>query len=229
MLNVCFKRAFNFYKIMANNNNKTRQSILDSACLVFSEKGYHRATIDEICKAAGANIALVNYYFGDKASLYDAVWKQSFDCTSKKFPLDGGSGGSGSPQERLGTVIHAMLKRVFATDNCGIFSRLMVQEMACPTLTLSNIVDRAIRPQSDHICSILRELLGGDKIEQRIINEYMISIMGQCIIFASNRPLRSQLLAKNDFFEKDVERLADHITRFSLAGLEAAKRDPNQV
>jgi len=214
---------------MANNSKNTRDNILSSACVVFAEKGYHRATVNEICKMAGANVALVSYYFSDKASLYDAVWKYSFECTNHKFPLDGGGDGSGSPQEQLHIAIHAILKRTFSTDDCGIFSRLMVQEMACPTLTLSNIVDRAIRPQSEHICTILRKLLGGKKVEQRIINEYMISIMGQCIIFASNRPLRSQLLGKDDFCQKDVERLADHITKFSLAGLEAAKMEANQT
>lgn len=212
---------------MAKNNNNTRQNILNSACMVFAEKGYHRATINEICKTAGANVALVNYYFRDKASLYDAVWKQSFEYASLKFPLDRDS--ADSPQERLHTAVHAMLRRVFATDEYGIFSRLMVQEMACPTLTLSNIVDRAIRPQSEHICGILRELLGDNKIEQSTINECMASIMAQCIIFASNRPVRSLLLGKDDFCEEDVERLANHITRFSLAGLEAVKEDINQT
>jgi len=213
---------------MANNNN-TRQNILDSACMVFADKGYHRATINEICKKAGANIALVNYYFRDKASLYDEVWNQSFESTSRKFPLNDESDSSGSPQERLHTAIHAMLRRVFATDEYGIFSRLMVQEMSCPTLTLSNIVDRTIRPQSEHICGIIRELLEGSKIEQNTINECMTSIMGQCIIFASNRHFRSRLLGKDDFCEEDVVQLANHITRFSLAGLEAVKEDLNQT
>lgn len=210
---------------MAKEGKNTRQNILDSACIVFSEKGYHRTTIDEICKAAGANIALVNYYFGDKASLYDAVWKQSFDCTQNTFPLDSGSNDLTTPQERLHTAIHAMLKRVFASDDAGIFSKLMVQEMACPTLKLSDIVDRAVRPQSEHICNILRELIGADDVDQRIVKQCMISIIGQCIIFSFNRPLRTHLLGKDDFKNEDVDQLAAHITRFSLAGLEATKAD----
>ena len=115
------------------------------------------------------------------------------------------------------------MKRVFASDDAGIFSRLMVQEMACPTLTLANIVDMAIRPQSEHICAILQELLGDTDVGRGVLNEYMIGIMGQCIIFASNRPLRSHLLGKDDFGDEDVDRLADHITKFSLAGLKATK------
>ena len=212
---------------MTNKSKNTRQEILDSACIIFSKKGYHRATIDEICKTARANIALVNYYFGDKASLYDAVWKQSFECADSAFPLNEGCDDSALPQVRLQAAIRAMLKRVFSTDDSGIFSRLMVQEMACPTLNLSDIIERAVRPQSEHICHILRELLGGNTVDQRIVKQCMISIIGQCIVFSFNRPLRSHLLGKQDFCKEDVDRLSDHITRFSLAGLEATKAEIN--
>ncbi|MBW2127416.1 MAG: helix-turn-helix transcriptional regulator [Deltaproteobacteria bacterium] len=37
-----------------------------SACEVFAEKGYRAATIADICGRAKANVAAVNYYFGDK-------------------------------------------------------------------------------------------------------------------------------------------------------------------
>ena len=48
----------------------TRAQLLEAACQVFAEKGYRKATIAEICKRGGANIAAVNYYFGNKETLY---------------------------------------------------------------------------------------------------------------------------------------------------------------
>ncbi|MGQ9671001.1 MAG: TetR family transcriptional regulator, partial [Desulfosoma sp.] len=48
----------------------TRARLLDAACDVFAEKGYRGARLADICRRAGANIAAVNYHFGDKASLY---------------------------------------------------------------------------------------------------------------------------------------------------------------
>lgn len=208
---------------MDHDGKHTRQRLLKSACLVFSENGYHRSTIGDICKAAGANIALVNYYFGDKASLYDAVWRHTFECASRECPLDEGVTDEDAPERRLQAAIRAMLTRVLTTGDSCLFSRLMVQEMACPTLTLSHIVDDAIRPQADHICQILRDLLGDEDADARVVTECMLSIMGQCFILASNRPVRSRLLGERDFGEGDVDRLTDHITRFSLAGLRAVK------
>ena len=206
---------------MTDAGKDTRERLLKSACLVFSEKGYHRSTIGAICREAGVNIALVNYYFGDKASLYDTVWRYAFEYVSREYPLDGGLGEEASAETRLHAAIHALLRRALARDDTGSFARLMVQEMACPTLTLTHIVDEAIRPQADHICRILRDLLEGDDTDPRVVTECMLSIMGQCLILAANRPVRSRLLAERDFSEEDADRLADHITRFSLAGLRA--------
>ncbi len=206
---------------MPQDNNSTKSRLLESACMIFSEKGYDRATIADICDGADANIALVNYYFGDKASLYDAVWRYAFECASGEFPLDGGVTDDDTPENRLRACIHAMLQRVFSTGCSGYFARLMVQEMANPTLTLEHIVNDAIRPQSDHICKILSELLGPEKVDRRIVIECMLSVLGQCVILSFNRPARSRLMGDRNFGEKDVEHLTDHITAFSLAGLTA--------
>ena len=48
-----------------------------SRAKIFADRGYHAATIREICDAAGANIAAVNYHFGDKLALYTEVVHQS--------------------------------------------------------------------------------------------------------------------------------------------------------
>ena len=52
---------------------KTRDRILESACRAFAERGFRETTISDICRAAQANIAAVNYYFGSKEKLYEAV------------------------------------------------------------------------------------------------------------------------------------------------------------
>ena len=56
--------------------------LLEAAERVFAEKGYKAASVREICKQAGLNIAGVNYYFGDKERLYiEAVKYAHRGCT----------------------------------------------------------------------------------------------------------------------------------------------------
>ena len=47
-----------------------REKLLEVAGPVFSEKGFEKATVREICQKADVNLASVNYYFGDKEQLY---------------------------------------------------------------------------------------------------------------------------------------------------------------
>lgn len=52
---------------------KTRQAILESALDVFSEKGYAKATFDEIAARAGFTKGAVYWYFRNKADLIAAL------------------------------------------------------------------------------------------------------------------------------------------------------------
>jgi TetR/AcrR family transcriptional repressor of mexJK operon len=51
-----------------------RQQILEGALHVFSEQGYHKASIKEIAKAAGIkSSALIYHYFADKKAVLGAI------------------------------------------------------------------------------------------------------------------------------------------------------------
>jgi AcrR family transcriptional regulator len=47
--------------------------MLDAAATVFSRRGYHRATVDEIADAVGISKPMVYLYFGSKEELFVAV------------------------------------------------------------------------------------------------------------------------------------------------------------
>ncbi|MFF5211558.1 TetR family transcriptional regulator [Streptosporangium sp. NPDC000396] len=51
----------------------TRQRILDAARRLFTELGYDQVTMRLISAEAGANIALINRYFGSKRELFAEV------------------------------------------------------------------------------------------------------------------------------------------------------------
>jgi AcrR family transcriptional regulator len=53
----------------------TRERLLDAALEVFASKGYEGASTREICRLGGCNVAAIHYHFGDKASLYRAVFR----------------------------------------------------------------------------------------------------------------------------------------------------------
>ena len=56
----------------------TREAILAAAEAEFAEKGFALASVREICRRAGANVALANRYYGSKEALYRLVAKRLF-------------------------------------------------------------------------------------------------------------------------------------------------------
>ena len=60
-------------KVLAEETQTTRARILLSAEALFAERGFEVVSLREITGAAGVNVAAVNYHFGSKDKLIDAV------------------------------------------------------------------------------------------------------------------------------------------------------------
>lgn len=56
----------------------TRAEILAAARRLFTERGYQGVGVREIAAEAGANMALINRYFGSKEGLFEAAVPSSF-------------------------------------------------------------------------------------------------------------------------------------------------------
>jgi len=55
---------------------ETRERILDTAEQLFSENGFSATSVRAITARAGVNVAALNYHFGSKSALIDAVFER---------------------------------------------------------------------------------------------------------------------------------------------------------
>ena len=62
---------------VASADTKTR--ILDAAELLFMEHGFEATSLRQLTSAAGVNLAAVNYHFGSKEELFQAVLTRRLD------------------------------------------------------------------------------------------------------------------------------------------------------
>src|SRR6267142_1624106 len=58
---------------MAERDRETHDRLLDAAARLFAARGFKEVTVREICRSARANVAAVNYHYGDKQGLYHEV------------------------------------------------------------------------------------------------------------------------------------------------------------
>jgi AcrR family transcriptional regulator len=68
----------------AEQRAETMEQILDEAEFLFSKHGLHGVTLKDVAKRAGVHHTLLNYYFNDKKSLFDAVFARRAVVTSER-------------------------------------------------------------------------------------------------------------------------------------------------
>ncbi|MBA2479238.1 MAG: CerR family C-terminal domain-containing protein [Planctomycetes bacterium] len=194
----------------------TRDRLLAAAGEVFAELGFSHATVREICSRAGANIAAVNYHFGDKQGLYSAVFHYACTLVAEHVPV----GSTVPARERLRVFIRAFLAHMLDEGRPAWHGKLMAREMIEPTGVLDDLVGQSIRPHFQELIGIVRELLGR-RAADSVVRRCCTSIIGQCVFFLHSRPILVRLDPGLRFTREEIDALSEHITLFSLKGLTA--------
>ncbi len=191
---------------------------MNAAGPVFADKGFHGATVREICEAAEVNIASVNYHFGDKQRLYIETVKRAHQLRTERAPLP--RWPAGTPADlKLRDFIRTLLTRMIATDEAPWQHRLMMQETLNPTQACREMVEDYIRPEFDRLLAILEELLPPEVPLVRR-HQMAFSIVGQCLFYKIGGGVARILVSEDEFSEQfTAENLANHIADVSLAAL----------
>lgn len=208
------------------SSGTTRQRLLRYACEVFAAKGFRDATIAEICRRAGANIAAVNYHFGNKEHLYAEAWRHSFDLSLQAHPPDGGVSTEAPPEQKLRARVTALLRRI-ADERSSAFAMLCT-ELANPTGLLVEPIKEAVRPLRREMAGIVRQLLGPDATDAQV-RFCQMSILSQCMDPMFKRRVMKQSGAGWTLTPDRVEAFADHVVTFSLAGISAIRKQANSA
>lgn len=198
---------------------ETRRQLLEAAGEVFAEAGFRDATVREICRRADANIAAVNYHFGDKETLYTEVLRYSQGRALEKYPPLLGVATDAPPEKKLRAFVQSLLLRIFDKGPTAWHGKLMLREMIEPTAALDSIVEERVRPMAAQLWQIVSEILGCPLNDERV-RLCGFSVVSQCVFYHHCRPIVSRLFP--DKLPQDtanIKRLAEHITKFSLAAM----------
>jgi len=110
--------------IGSHDSQNKRQHILQAAYVVFSRKGYHRATVDEIIALADTGKGTVYNYFVNKEQLFYTLIKE---CSAPfQAILEDIVNSSEPPFQKIETMIKAFLE--FYVENADLW-RVMMHEV----------------------------------------------------------------------------------------------------
>jgi len=196
----------------------TEKRLLEAAGEIFAEHGYRAATVRQICEKARANIAAVNYHFGDKEGLYRAVLRSVHRTSAEKYPPNLAASPA-TPEQKLRAYVRSLLHRIFDEGRPGWHTKIMIREMLEPTRALDMLVEEGARPLHQELSAIVRELLGS-AADDEVVRLSALSVMSQCVYYRRARPVITRLYPQQRYDSREVERLAEHIAQFSLLALQ---------
>src|SRR6478609_9264310 len=123
----------------------TRQRLVDSAATLFADRGFENVTVREICKASNANVAAINYHFGDKAGLYRAVVTHAIAVMQETNEQSQRAGDGQSPEDQIRGFVRVFVGRIAADDNPSAWiSKLMAREMEHPSEALEQVMTQVL-------------------------------------------------------------------------------------
>jgi TetR/AcrR family transcriptional regulator, regulator of cefoperazone and chloramphenicol sensitivity len=213
-LKVIKKNGRNGMKDGFSNDRGTRERLLQAAGEMFSRHGFRGTTVRNISRRANANVAAVNYHFGDKEALYSAVLKHTLNWADEKFPrsFDLSAGATAA----LRNFIRSFLLQILDEGRPAWHGKLMALEIVAPTAALDQVIEDVLGPLHKSLAGIVRELLG--EADSETVRLCTLSIIGQCVYYHNARKVITRLYDRTYSLE-EIERLSDHIAQFSLSAM----------
>lgn len=188
---------------------EARGQLLLAALRLFAEKGFAKTSTRAIAQAAGANVAAISYYFGDKAGLYRSVFTEPLgacDDISRYQPAHL------SLRQALEGFIAGFLEPLKQGDLAQQLTRLHFREMLEPTGLWDEQINQQIKPAHGALVDVLARHLGLTKIDDDV-HRLAFSITGLAMQVFISRELiegvRPQLIATPKAIDLWAARLAD--------------------
>jgi TetR/AcrR family transcriptional regulator, regulator of cefoperazone and chloramphenicol sensitivity len=195
----------------------TQIRILETAGRVFAERGYGQTTSKEICKRAKTNQAAVNYHFGSREGLYEAVLIEAHRQVVDLDDLSAWATGPGEARDRLAAVLDHLLSLATEGQDGWEFP-VLLREILNPSPVMSALAIKAIKPKARVLLRLVADVTGL-RPDHPCVQRALFFCVVPCILMAiAPPPLKANVLPS---LNKDPEGLREDFMRYVFAGLDA--------
>lgn len=195
---------------MTQTESDMKIRILLSAKKLFAKQGFDGTSVRQICEEAGANVALISYYFGGKEKVFRALFESFFPghrmAQFEDILKD--------PVEGLKLLVHEVIR--FSMTDMEL-STILQQE-----ITMNSPRKPIVTSFTYPVWSKVRELLEKGRNEGRFqfdsLDHALMMVIGMILVhkkYDSFQPLLSQT-------DHDPDSIAKHSWKFILRALGAS-------
>jgi AcrR family transcriptional regulator len=207
-------------RVQRTDGSTTRLHILETAGQLFAERGFAESTSKEICTRAGTNMAAVNYHFGSRDGLYEAVLIEAHRQLVSIDELVSLATASADPRLKLRTFLTHLIE-MGSQPKAPWGFRVVLREALSPSPALPALIRQAVLPKAKLIRGLIGGIMGLPD-DHPSVQRAMLFVVLPCIVMTvAPRNLRNEVLPAL----KDAEGLADDMMRYVFAGLDALAKD----
>jgi len=168
-----------------------REQLIAHATRIFAAKGFAAATTREICDAAGANIAAIHYYFGDKEGLYRAALVQPLTEFTEAFGRFDDPALSFEQAMRMFLSPFLLTCRDSGEDKDAQVMKLHLREIIEPSAVFRDITQQTIVPAHNALAAVLARHCGVEPDAD--IHQLAFAIAAMANDYCISRSLMPQL------------------------------------
>jgi TetR/AcrR family transcriptional regulator, regulator of cefoperazone and chloramphenicol sensitivity len=199
------------------DGDATRQQLLDVAGQVFAERGFAETTSKEICARAGANLAAVNYHFGSREQLYEAVLVEAHNHLITLEDMQRVANTPADAREKLRMLLTGIVRRVVG-PGAHWGPTVVIRELLAPTRHAATLVNKAIAPKAMVLVGIVAEIVKLPPTSPGLQRGLLFMIAPCLALLVAPRELRQNVFPA---LSRDPDSLADDLLTYAFAGLDA--------
>lgn len=204
---------------LRSDGEVTRTRILEAAGELFATTGYAETPNKAIAAQAQVDLASINYHFGNRSGLYQAVLAQAHGQLFNMAELQQLVGSELSPASKLRAVIEQLIN--YATREPQAWQlRVLAREILAPTSHLQVLVQDEALPKMTLLRRMLSEIteIPG---EDPALTRCLLCVIAPCLmLLVGGRTFPGPL---QEIFQMPSQAIANHLFHFALGGLESIK------
>lgn len=211
-------------RVTRSDGDATRVRILESAGRLIARSGYADVTNKDVAAKAGVDLASINYHFGSRSGLYDAVLAEAHRRLVNLDELQKLIASDLEPEAQLRGLFKLLLTRTRQPQAWPI--SVLGREIFSPSSHLRTLREGEVEPKLSLVLKILENMTGIPERDPLLL-QCLVSVAAPCMMLLISRKGASPVADGLSEVPDDV--LAEQLCHFAIGGLDAVRKRYKKV